>query len=239
MRLNTNRGLMSLLLLAVGTDTAFGEEPRKLEELPAPFTAAEFQKHAAFLASDELEGRFPGSEGSAKAAAYLINAFEAQGLQPLQADRSWFQEFSFPLPNYVGVIKARNLFAVFPGRGTLAAEAVIVAAHYDHLGKKVSDKNEEPADVIFNGADDNASGVAAMLQVAAALSGQKTFLPSSHRTVIFAAFDAEERGLLGADHYVNHPLWPLKQTAAVINFDSVGRLRMGKVFASDADTSPL
>src|SRR6202035_194577 len=120
-------------------------------------------------------------------------------------------------------VTARNLLAVFPGQGALANEAILVSAHHDHLGI-------DPAlvkagkDGIFNGADDNASGCAALLLLAQALHAEKARLPSSHRTVIFASFDAEERGLVGSRYYVSHPLWPLNKTTANINLDAVGRL---------------
>jgi hypothetical protein len=92
--------------------------------------------------------------------------------------------------------------------------------------------------VIYNGADDNASGVAAMLLVAKAIASEKSRLPESRRAILFCSFDAEEQGLLGAKHYVKRPAWPLDKTALVINFDCVGRLRMSQFFASDVETNP-
>src|SRR5204863_2079699 len=94
-------------------------------------------------------------------------------------------------------------------------------------------------DGIFNGADDNASGCAALLLVAQALHAERERLPASCRTVIFASFDAEERGLIGSRHYVRHPLWPLNKTTANINFDMVGRLFLQKLLALDSASSPF
>jgi len=204
-------------------------------DLPAPFTATEFRTHVAFLASDELAGRAPGSKGSVKAAEYVVRHFEELGLKPLQEDGSWFQEFTLDAATPT---TARNVFGVLPGQGALKPEAIVVSAHYDHLGTRPPD-GQKREDTIYNGADDNASGVSALLLIAKALAGQNSLPAESRRTVIFAAFDAEEQGLAGAKHYIQCPLWPLDKTAAIINFDSIGRLRMGKVFASDAETNPV
>jgi hypothetical protein len=230
--------LALLLIAALAQHGITAEPPASPGDLPSPFTAAEFRKHAAYLASDQLAGRAPGTDGSAKAARYVIDRFRECELKPLQAGDNWFQEF--PLGASRGSMTratGRNIVAVLPGRGSLENEAVIVTAHYDHLGTKPLERPGE--DTIYNGADDNASGVSAILLVARSLANQTAALGASHRAVIFASFDAEERGLLGAHYYVQHPLWPLEKTAAVINFDGIGRLRMGKVFASDAETSPL
>lgn len=202
----------------------------------APFTAAEFQQHVAFLASDELAGRPPGSEGSAKAAEYIIEHFKQAGFTPLLPDGSWLQQFPLGQADpATGSLFGQNILAVLRGRGDLASEAVLVSAHYDHLASKSRGAAEE--DTIYNGADDNASGVALLLMLARALSDEQT-QGDSCRTVILASFDAEEEGLLGARHYAQRPPWPLDKTAAVINFDGVGRLRLGKFFAFDAETDP-
>ncbi len=207
--------------------------------LPEGFRPATFQKHVAYLASDELAGRAPGTEGSAQAADYVVRHFVQYGLEKLAQNGSWYQEFPLRSKNGAqGDVTARNILAVLPGRGKLKDEAIVVCAHYDHLGAK-SSEGSEGEDTIYNGADDNASGVAALLMVADALRQERRSLPESHRSIVFVCFDGEERGLVGSNYYVQHPLWPLERTAAVINFDGVGRLRLGKVYASDAETSPL
>jgi hypothetical protein len=238
----TLHGWTALLVVSAAAlwprDSRADQDSVSPPELPVPFTAAEFQKHVVFLSSDELAGRNVGTVGWEQAAEYVIRHFKAAGLKPLQPDGSWFQEFRLNLANLpIGVTTGKNILAVFPGGGNLKDQAVIVSAHLDHLGTKADGKEGE--DRIFNGADDNASGVAAILLMAQALNEQKDALPQAHRTVIFASFDAEERGLQGAHHYARNPVWPLEQTAAVINFDSMGRLRMGKVYASDAETNPV
>jgi len=231
--------LLLSVFVVTGQVCQASEQSSHATDLPAPFTAIEFRKHAAYLASDELAGRAPGSKGSAKAAEYVVRHFEEYGLKPLQEDGSWFQEFPF---NAAGPTKtsttARNVLAVLPGQGALEREAIVVCAHYDHIGSRSPD-GQEGEDTIYNGADDNASGVSALLLIAKALAGQRSSSAESRRTVIFASFDGEERGLSGARYYVQRQVWPLDRTAAIINFDSIGRLRMGKIFASDADTNPM
>lgn len=231
---------LAILMASIPLNTCLGQEqdPTSLAHLKV-FDATEFKKHVAYLASDELEGRAPGSAGWAKAAEYVIGQFKDSGLSPLQANGSWFQEFPLKAAHPVtGSLFGKNILAKFPGRGPLKDEAVVISAHYDHLGTLPPDGREHE-DRIYNGADDNASGVAALLLNAKALTQQRDLLGDSYRTVIFASFDAEEQGLKGAKSYAQRPLWPLGKTVAVINFDCVGRLRAGKFFASDAETNPI
>jgi hypothetical protein len=209
-------------------------EPAPAVAVPAPFTAELFRRHVAYLASDELEGRAIGSAGAAKAMQYLIRHFQKAGLKGLGDKDDWYQEF--PHGQGQKKVAAHNVLAVFPGQGALAKEAVIVSAHHDHLGIDLA-LVKAGKDGIFNGADDNASGCAALLLLAEALRAERPRLPSSYRTVIFVSFDAEEAGLVGSRYYMTHPLWPLDKTTANINFDLVGRLFRGKVTAADSASS--
>ena len=223
---------------SLGESCGAEETVTTIKPLPTPFTSDAFKKHAVYLASDELAGRAPGSEGSGKAAAYIIRNFKDFGLKPVRDDGSWFQEFPLGSPDRSsGSITAKNVLAILPGRGKLGHEAVVISAHYDHLGSKPARTPGE--DTIYNGANDNASGVAAMLLVAEALTGEKSSLAESYRSVLFISFDGEEQGLAGARYYVDRPVWPLDKTAADINFDAMGRLRTGKFFASDAENSRM
>jgi len=116
----------------------------------------------------------------------------------------------------------RNVVGILTGSDAKPAEeTVVVGAHLDHVGRMAAGAKHPERDVIFNGADDNASGVAAMLGMARALS-QGGVRPK--RTIVFVAFDGEEQGLFGSRHYVSHPARPLEKTAAMINLDMVGRL---------------
>src|SRR5438105_787689 len=95
-----------------------------------PFDAARFRTHAAYLAADELEGRDVGSPGAARAAEYIARQLEADGLAPLGDDGTFFQPFA------LREVRGRNVLAILPGAGDLAAQSVIVSAHYDHIGRR-------------------------------------------------------------------------------------------------------
>lgn len=119
-------------------------------------------------------------------------------------------------------IIAKNVIGVLEGSGPLADETVVIGAHYDHLGTGGMGSLAPFSRDIHNGADDNASGTAMMLELARRLSARPDPLP---RRVVFMAYSAEERGLLGSRYYVEEqPLYPLDQTAFMFNFDMVGRL---------------
>lgn len=120
-------------------------------------------------------------------------------------------------------LRTKNVVGVLEGSGPLAEETIVIGAHYDHLGRGglFSGSLAFLSKDIHNGADDNASGTALVIEMARRLAGRTDPLP---RRVVFMAFSGEERGLLGSRHYVEHPLYPLKSTVMMINFDMVGRL---------------
>ena len=136
--------------------------------------------------------------------------------------------------------RLRNVVAVLRGTDPeRALDAIVVGAHYDHvgLGGRFSDTPDATGSV-HNGADDNASGVAAMLELCRALARQ----PRLPRTIVCAAFAGEEIGLLGSEHYVSHPTVPIDRTIAMINLDMVGRARgrvMVGMFGSRPWMTPL
>ena len=122
-------------------------------------------------------------------------------------------------------MELRNVVGLLRGSDEkLAAEAVVVGAHLDHVGRRAADPKDPQRDVIFNGADDNASGVAGVLAMARAVT-RAGLKPK--RTIVFCAFDGEEVGLLGSRYYVQHPALPLEKTAAMVNLDMIGRLATG------------
>ncbi len=130
-------------------------------------------------------------------------------------------------------VTIKNVVGVLEAGGPLAHETIVVGAHYDHLGYGGHGSLEPSKKAIHNGADDNASGVAVMLEVARGLA---THQPKLKRRVVFVAFTGEERGLLGSSHYVRNPPFPLEKTVAMINFDMVGRLRDEKLIAMGTAT---
>ena len=217
--------LLSLLAQQPFTTTAASPE------IP-PFEAKRFEAHVAFLADDKLAGRDVGSEGGKAAAEYMRDQLKSFGASPLGKDGAWFQEFPYGKP----VVTARNVLGVVRGAGKLANQAIIVSAHHDHIGVRTDDADPK-SDKIFNGADDNASGCAAVLLVAEALHNDRDKLEADRRSVVFASFDAEERGLVGSRQYTLQPWWPLEHTTANFNFDMVGRLKGDQVFAGDGNSS--
>ncbi|MBN2445777.1 MAG: M28 family peptidase [Phycisphaerae bacterium] len=117
-----------------------------------------------------------------------------------------------------GPVMARNVIGIMPGDGS-TEEAIVVGGHYDHLGQLVT-RDSQGSLVVHNGADDNASGTAGVLEIARVMSGG----PPLHRKVVFIAFGAEEIGLLGSNYYASHPKVPLHYTRAMLNLDMIGHL---------------
>ena len=191
-----------------------------------------------FLSDDRLAGRLTGSPGADTAAAYLARRFRAVGLQP--AAGGWFQTFTVPRDApaaehaHVAGLKTSNVIGLLPGRDpVLRNEAVIVGAHYDHLGLGgFGSLDPDSTGKVHNGADDNASGAAMLIQIAARLAA----MPPA-RTVIFIAFTGEELGLLGSSYYVKQPIYPLSTTLAMINLDMVGRLRQKRLIVYGSRTA--
>ena len=191
-----------------------------------------------YLADDRLGGRLIGSPGADSAAGYLAIRFRDVGLRPGPA--GWFQEFTVsphaPMAATAAISGAtgRNVIGMLPGRDPdLRNQTVIVGAHYDHLGPgRFGAMDPDSAGAIHNGADDNASGVSALIGIARRLAA----LPPA-RTVVFIAFSGEEPGLLGSDFFVKHPLVPLNATIAMVNLDMVGRLRNDRLIVYGAATA--
>jgi hypothetical protein len=131
-------------------------------------------------------------------------------------------------------VEARNVVGILEGAGGLADETVIVGAHFDHLGLGQEGSAKPGSEEIHNGADDNASGVAVLLEVARSLVNRTEPLA---RRVVFVAFSGEEIGLLGSAEYVRDPLFPLQDTVAMLNFDMVGRMKDNTLIINGTGTS--
>ena len=191
-----------------------------------------------FLSDNRLGGRLTGSPGADTAAAYLARRFQAVGLQP--AAGGWFQTFTIardaPVAQHAHVagLKGSNVIGLLPGRDpVLRNEAVIVGAHYDHLGLGgFGSLDPDSTGQVHNGADDNASGAAMLIEIAERLA-----VAPPARTVIFIAFSGEELGLLGSAYYVKQPIYPLATTLAMINLDMVGRLRQKRLIVYGSRTA--
>jgi Tol biopolymer transport system component len=172
-----------------------------------------------WLADDALEGRFPGSAGADCAAEYVAWAFRRLGLAPGGENGGYFQDVpltSAMNPHLPGGFD-RNVLGILPGTDRRSTEYIVIGAHYDHIGRGQFG-SLQPGD-IHNGADDNASGVAALLRVAETLAVG----PRPTRPILFMAFAAEELGLIGSAHWTRNPTVPLENVVAMINMDMVGR----------------
>lgn len=228
--------LSSLLLLeSCGSDSGSGraedQNKEEQEEQAVKFISNRedfsFNKDLTiqtlkFLASDELEGRKPGTQGHEKAQAYIKRQFKAIGLKPLSSD--YEQPFTVKLRGEKDSVQASNILGFI--KGTYHAEQyIVIGAHYDHVGIKDGE--------IYNGADDNASGVGALLAIADYFSNN----PPGH-SLLFLAFDAEESGLQGAKFFVDNPMVDLKDIAMMINMDMISRNDKGELYASGTHHYP-
>ena len=164
------------------------------------------EKHVYTLADDSLQGRQAGSFFSQKAADYIINQFEEIGIPPFDDD-DYLQPFDEDFNNIVGILHGND--------AVLKDEYIVVGAHYDHLGVKIKNGKE----VIYNGADDNASGVATLIELGRILKQNQSSLK---RSVILIAFDAEETGLNGSQYFVNYSGIPFENIKLMISADMVG-----------------
>ena len=209
-------------------------EPRKaLAEVKPQFDTMGMKTDVAWLAAPAREGRGAGSRGLDAAASYIAERFGRLGLLPLtpgaRGDDRYFQPFN--MTGETGTpLRASNVIAVLPGTNpALTGQALLISAHYDHLGFGWPDARAGARGKLHPGADDNASGVAVMLELARLMADAKP-----ERSVIFAAFAGEEAGLLGSRHYVREAQaasaqFPLSGHIADLNLDTVGRLGDGKV----------
>lgn len=231
----------SLSALLAGGSLLFGAAASWADAAPD-----RLETRVASLADPARGGRAPGSSGLAAARAEVQAWMEEAGLAPAAPGGGWTQSFrvadlppgvaprgegifledgagwdSIELVNLVGRLPAETATGATTPRG-----AILVGAHLDHLGTG-------PEGQVYTGADDNASGVAALLEVAELLRGETGL----QRDVIFVVFDGEEAGQLGSRYAVAHPPVPIAQTEAMINLDTIGRLEERRLFALGAGSA--
>jgi aminopeptidase YwaD len=231
---NPIRSLLATTLLSVAASCT--------PALPPLSTATQadsivIRRDIEYLASDQLEGRLAGTPGNDSAAAYLARRYRRLGLAELEP--GYLQPFNALSAQdaHMGRTAPRptqNVVALLRGRDpALRDEYIVIGAHFDHLGRSpMFALDPEAGDAIRNGADDNASGTAAVLDLARLLATNPP-----RRSVIFVNFSAEELGVLGSSWFVNHPPVPLERIVAMINFDMVGRLRNDKLIVYGTSTA--
>ncbi|MFO7260657.1 MAG: M20/M25/M40 family metallo-hydrolase [bacterium] len=220
---------------AAASSALQGEASGAPVSCPAPPAGSDIASVVRYLASDELEGRLAGSAGERCAGDYLAAAFQRLGLEPAGENGTYFQEvpLASAMNPHAPQGTGRNVIARLEGRDpALRDEFIVIGAHYDHLGRGGFGSLAPETDAVHNGADDNASGVAALLAIAERLAAN----PPA-RSVIFIAFTGEEVGLLGSAHYTAHPAAPLERTRAMLNLDMVGRLGEGPLIVYGTGTA--
>jgi len=209
--------ILTLMLVAVMAYAAIiVSSPRMMETIK-------------YLASDELKGRGLGTPELDRAAEYIARRLEEEGLLPGGDRNGWFQEWTDPELK----LRMRNVVGILPGkRPELTGQSVVVGAHYDHLG--MFGDRKKMLHQIHPGADDNASGVAVLLELAHTLVRQ--FDPD--RSIVFIAFTGEEAGKRGSKYYVlNEKRYPVSKCIAMLNLDTVGRLGKKKLLALGAGSA--
>jgi hypothetical protein len=233
--------LALITLAGAGSARAQGRGATRVRQL-APASTSRVARELSVLAADSLEGRETGSRGSATAARFIAQALREAGLTPA-GDSGYFQRVSVAWSTVTVQGQARRRRVLLPSLASLAGvppadrlsepavnvvgllrgsdpalegEAIVVTAHYDHLGIGPAVNG----DSIYNGADDDASGTVAVMEIARALARAR---PAPKRTVVFLLVTGEERGLLGTRWYLDHPVVPLARTVANLNIEMIAR----------------
>jgi hypothetical protein len=185
-----------------------------VEDAIASITEKDIRADLTYLASDELQGRKAGSTGDQKAMDYVVGKFKQFDLEGKNGE--------YTQPFTTGGTNTANLIGILPGNDpTLKDQVIVVGGHHDHVGVQQFQ--------IYNGADDNASGVSVVIAVAKAISKFKGKLK---RTVVLMSFGAEELGILGSKYYCDNPWFPMNKTVFMINLDMVGHAKDNKLTAS-------
>lgn len=184
----------------------------------------DIRQHIAYLASDDMKGRLAGSPQEARAAAYIADHFDKFGLTPASEDGRFYQFFTLEGPMVQAMQMedhtSRNVIAYVRGTET-PQRWIIIGAHYDGQGEGgFISMDGDNGKKIHNSADDNASGVAGLLELAHYFSDNP-----AQKSILFITFSGEELGLLGSRYFVENPVIDLDSADAMINLDMIGRLK--------------
>ncbi len=204
-------------------------------EASAPPTQA-IMKELARLADDSMLGRGSGTADELRAAQYIREQFQAAGLQAPAG--GYLQTFAVTKFRLSGNIEAtsQNVIGIVPGSGSLREQWLVIGAHYDHVGMQTGSGVTN----IYNGADDNGSGTAALIALAANVAAHVATGGTggdARRSIMFIAFGAEEWGLLGSEYYCAHAAAPLASVTAMINFDMIGRMQNDVLYVGGLGTA--
>lgn len=180
-------------------------------------TATDLKKHLTIIASDEMGGRETSSAGQKKAGMYLIDQYKANKIPFPKGAKDYYQIIPAAFLNAKkneNLADSENIWAYIEG-SEKPNELIVISAHYDHIGIK----NGE----VYNGADDNGSGTAALLEIAQAFKIAKNEGHGPKRSILILHMTGEEHGLHGSRYYSENPLFPLNNTITDINIDMIGR----------------
>lgn len=201
------------------------DAPPPVAETPVAAVETQLIADLRILSADDMEGRDTGSPGGERARAYIVSRLEAMGVEAPPMGRLQPFEAQGATPEGVRTFNGVNVLGMIPGT-RVGWRYIVVTAHYDHVGMNGGQ--------IYNGADDNASGVATMLELARRLKAE-----APEHGVIFVAFDGEERSLLGAKHFIQAPPVPLSSMAMNLNFDMTARAETdGKLWVTGTYQHP-
>jgi Zn-dependent M28 family amino/carboxypeptidase len=175
----------------------------------------DLKKHLYKLASKEFEGRKTGEKGQKIAAKYISDYYKSIDVKAAQTDGNYFQNIPKEFFNGRSNGDSENILGFIKGRNK-PDEIIVISAHYDHLGIN--------GEAIFFGADDDASGTSAVLEIAEAFKKAANDGNGPERSILFLNLTGEEEGLFGSKYYTSHPAFPLEKTVANLNIDMVGRI---------------
>ncbi|MFN4297747.1 MAG: M28 family peptidase [Brevundimonas sp.] len=225
MRFTVIPAAVAALMLAACETGPAPVVPAPTVEAPAvPAASRQLLEDLRILSHDDMEGRDTGSPGGQRAREYIVSRLDALGVEAPLTGR--LQEWSAPNRSRIGAVHYDGVNVIGLIRGTERPDRyIVVTAHYDHMGTYEGR--------LYNGADDNASGVASMLELAARLKAS----PPRH-SVLIVALDGEERGLLGADQFVQRPPVPLESIALNVNLDMTARVDDGYLWATGTWQNP-
>jgi hypothetical protein len=195
-----------------------GAELSALRAAAGLIKSDELKAHVDVLADDAFEGREAGTRGGHAAAGYLVKLLQARSLRPAGEKGSYFQSFGHGYRNVLGLLEGSD--------PELKREIVVLGAHYDHVGYGSRSNSFGPWGYVHNGADDNASGISGLLETIDAMLAVQ---PPPRRSVLFAFFDGEEKGLLGSKQWMDQPTVPGGHIACMINVDMIGRMRNDRI----------
>lgn len=203
------------------------------------FEEARIRQHIKILASDSMQGRGTGSDGERMAASYIQKEFKKNKLKPVGQSKNYSQSFEFKRGAH-GEGEAGTANNILGYLDNKAAHTIIIGAHYDHLGigEQGNSLDANPKGKIHNGADDNASGVAGVLELARYYSTNKT---REKYNFLFMCFSGEEMGLYGSKYFTENPTVDLSKVNYMINMDMIGRLdpQTKTVVVNGTGTSPV